>query len=113
MLEMIALAGLVIGGLAVMAVVGVAFLVFKIVFWAVLLPFRMLFKLLWLPIGLVAGGVSLAAGVAIVPIVLAIGAVVAVVGAIAAVVALVIPAIPFLLLGLAVWAVVRKRPVAA
>ncbi len=34
MLELIALAGLLIAGLAVACVVGVVFLVFKVVFWA-------------------------------------------------------------------------------
>ena len=65
MLELIALAGLLIAGLAVASVIGVVFLVFKVVFWAVFLPFRLLLKLLWLPIGLAMGAVSLAAGAAI------------------------------------------------
>ncbi|MBY0496587.1 MAG: hypothetical protein K2Y23_20470 [Cyanobacteria bacterium] len=112
MLELIALAGLFIGGLAVAAILGIVFLVLKLAFWAVLLPFRLLTKLIWVPIGLAAGGVGLAAGAAIIPIALVIGLVVAVLAAIAAVLALLIPAIPFLLLGLAVWAVLRRRPAA-
>ena len=110
MLELIALAGLFIGGLAVMAVVGVIFLLAKVVLFAVFLPFRLLFKLLWLPIGLIGGAFSLAAGAALLPILLMVGVAVAVLGAIAAVLALLVPAIPFILLGLMVWALVRRRP---
>ena len=113
MLELMALAGLFIGGLAVMAVVGVVFLVLKIVLFAVFLPFRLLFKLLWIPIGLVGGFFSLAAGAAIIPIMLTVGVAVAIIGAIAALLALLVPAIPFLLLGLMVWAFLRRRPAAA
>jgi len=39
--------------------------------------------------------------------------VVAVLGAIAALVALLVPAIPFVLFGLMIWAIVRKRPATA
>ena len=108
-----ALAGLFVAGLAVAAVLGVVFLVCKIVIWAVLLPFRLLFKLLWIPFGLATGAVGLAAGAVIVPLMLTIGLAVAVFGAIAALLALVIPAIPFLLLGLVVWALMRKSPATA
>ena len=89
MLELIALAGLLIAGLAVASVIGVVFLLFKIVFWAIFLPFRLLFKLIWLPVGLVVAAFA----------------------AMAALLALLVPAIPFILLGLMVWAVMRKRPV--
>jgi hypothetical protein len=113
MLELIALAGLLIAGLAVFSVVGVVFFVFKIALWAVFLPFRLLFKLLWIPVGLIGGLFSLAAGAAVLPILLVVGLVVAVVGAIAAFLALLVPMIPFILLGLMIWAFMRKRPVAA
>ena len=111
MLELIALAGLLMAGLAVASVIGVVFLLFKIVFWAIFLPFRLLFKLLWLPIGLVGGALSLVAGAALVPILLTVGIVVAVFAALAALLALLVPAIPFVLLGLMVWAILRKKPV--
>jgi hypothetical protein len=110
MLELIALAGLFIGGLAVLAVVGVVFLVLKIAFFLVFLPFRLLFKLLWIPVGLVGGAFSLVAGAAILPILLTVGVAVAVIGAVAALLALLVPAIPFILLGLMIWALMRKRP---
>jgi hypothetical protein len=113
MLELIALAGLLIAGVAVASVIGVVFLLLKIVFWAVFLPFRLLFKLLWLPLGLVGGALSLVAGAALVPILLTVGVVIAAFAAIAALLALLVPAIPFILLGLTVWAVVRKRPATA
>ena len=123
MLELIALAGLVIAGLAVFAVVGVVFLVIRIVFWAVFLPFRLLFglrfscyrsasPLLWVPIGLTWAprprlaprscrffwsSAPWSPSSAPSPPILA----------------LLVPAIPFVLLGLMIWAIVRKRPVSA
>jgi hypothetical protein len=48
-----------------------------------------------------------------VPILLVVGAVVAVLGLVAAILALIVPAIPFILLGLMIWAIVRRRPAAA
>jgi len=105
MLELVALAGLLIAGFAVFAVVGMVFLVLKIVLWAVFFPIRLLFRLLWIPLGLIGGLFSLVAGVTVLPLLLAIGLVVAVVAAIAALLALLVPAIPFVLLGLMVWAV--------
>ena len=113
MLELIAFAGLLIAGFAFMAVIGVVFLVLKIALWAVFLPFRLLFKLMWVPVGLALGTVGLAAGATILPILLIVGLAVAVLAAIAAVVALLVPAIPFVLLGLVVWAIMRRSPAVA
>lgn len=127
MLELLAFAGLLIAGVAFMAVMGVVFLLVRLSFWLVFLPFRLiflpikllflpfrlLFKLIWLPVGLIGGMFSLAAGVAIVPILLTIGGVIAAVAAIAALLALLVPAIPFVLLGLMIWAIMRRSPVAA
>jgi hypothetical protein len=110
MLELIALAGLFMAGFAVLAIFGVIFLVLRIAFWAIFLPFRLLFlpfrlvflpfrvlsKLIWLPI--------------LLPIFLLVGGIVAIVSIIAALVALVVPMIPFILLGLMIWAFVRRRP---
>jgi hypothetical protein len=61
MLTMIALAAMLAAGLAVALVVGLIFFVVKVVLWAVFLPFRILFKLLWIPFGLVTGAIGLAA----------------------------------------------------
>ena len=110
MLGLIALFGRFIAGFAVLAVVGVVFMVLRIAFWAIFLPFRLLFKLMWLPIGLIGGAFSLAAGAALIPILLVVGLIVAVVSAIAALIALVVPMIPFILLGLTIWAFMRRRP---
>lgn len=103
MIELIALMGLFIAGFAVLSVVGVVFFVFKLAMWTVFLPFRILFKMLWIPFSLIGGLFSLAAGAAILPIVL-------VVGLIAAVLALLVPMIPFLLFGLIVWSFMRRSP---
>ena len=56
--------------------------------------------------------IFLAAGAALLPILLLVGGVVAIVGLVAAVIALLIPAIPFVLLGLVVWAFMRRQPAA-
>ena len=113
MIELIALTGLLVAGIAVAAVFGLVFLVLKVVLWAVILPFRILFKLLMIPVWLTLGALGLAAGAAALPILLVVGAGVVVVGVLAALVALLIPAIPFVLLGLAIWAVMRRRPAVA
>lgn len=63
---------------------------------------------LLVPIGLVGGALSLAAGAALLPILLTVGLAVAVIGAVAALLALLVPAIPFVLLGLAIWAMMRR-----
>ena len=68
---------------------------------------------MWVPVGLAVGTVGLAAGATLLPILLVVGLAVAILGAIAALLALLVPAIPFVLLGLAIWAFMRKRPVAA
>jgi hypothetical protein len=112
MLELVALAGLLIAGFAVFAVFGMVFIVLKIALWAVFFPIRLLFKLLWIPFGLIGGLFSFAAGITLLPILLTVGFVVAVVAAIAALLALLVPAIPFVLLGLMIWAFMRQRPAA-
>jgi uncharacterized membrane protein YbaN (DUF454 family) len=68
---------------------------------------------MWLPVGLTIGAVGLAAGATLLPILLLVGLVVAVLGAVAALLALLVPAIPFILLGLMIWAIVRKSPAVA
>ena len=112
MFTMIAFAGILAAGLAMAFVLGLIFFVLKLVMWTVFLPFRILSKLLWIPFGLVTGAIGLAAGAALLPILLLVGGVVALVGLGAAVFALRIPAIPFVLLGLVVWAFMRRQPAA-
>jgi KUP system potassium uptake protein len=87
MIEMMAFTGILAAGLAVAFVFGLIFFVLKLVLWAVFLPFRLLLKLLWIPFGLVTGAVGLAAGAALLPILLVVGGVVALVGLLAAIIA--------------------------
>lgn len=108
-----ALTGLLVVGLALAALMGVVFLVVKIAFWTVLLPFRILFKVLMIPVWLTLGAVGVVAGTALLPILLVVAAGVVVIGAISALLALLVPAIPFVLLGLMVWALMRKGPAVA
>lgn len=100
-------------GLAFFSLISLVFFIIKIVLWTVLLPLRILFKVLMIPVALTVGAIGLAAGAAAIPILLLVVTAVVVVGAIAAVLALLVPAIPFILLGLMIWAIVRKRPTTA
>ena len=113
MFGLFALLGLMIAGFAVAAVIGTVFLVLKLVLWAVILPFRLLFKILMIPVWMTLGALGMLAGAAFIPIVLVVIAGVAVVGLVAALLALLLPAIPFVLFGLLIWAMMRRRPVAA
>lgn len=113
MIELIALTGLLVVGVALAALMGLVVFVVKIVFWAVLLPLRILFKLIMFPVWLAVGAVGLAAGTALLPLLLLAAVVVVVVGAVATLLALLVPAIPFVLLGLMIWAVMRKGPAVA
>jgi hypothetical protein len=113
MFGLFALIGLMIAGFAVAAVIGTIFLVLKVVLWAVFLPFRLLFKILMIPVWMTMGAVGMMAGVAFIPIVLIVLAGIAVIGMVAALLALLLPAIPFVLFGLMIWALMRRRPVAA
>src|SRR5262245_50778696 len=98
MFGLLALVGLMIAGFAVVAVLGTVFLVlriaFKVLFWALFFPFRLLFKLLMIPVWMTLGAVGMLAGVTVLPIVLLVVAGIAVVGVIAAALALLLPAIP-------------------
>lgn len=120
-MELTLLALLVIVGLAVAAVVGFVFFLIKMVFWVVFLPvrlvfwtlflpFRLLFKLLWLPVGLAFGGVGMTLGLAAMPILLIGGGIFLALAAVVMIVGLLIPAIPFVLFGLLIWALLRKNP---
>ncbi|MGE3275283.1 MAG: hypothetical protein AB7O67_09240 [Vicinamibacterales bacterium] len=113
MIELFVLGMLAVGGLAIAAVVGVTLFLVKLLVWTVLLPIRILFKLLWIPIGLALGAVGLAAGAVALPVVLLVLGGIAVVGLVIALLGLVLPLVPFLLLGLFIWTMVKKRPVAA
>jgi len=114
MIGFLAFAGLLAAaGLAFFSLVGLVFFIIKMALWTVLLPLRILFKVLMIPVALTFGAIGLAVGAAAIPILLVVVAAVVVFGAIAALLALLVPAIPFLLLGLMIWAIVRRRPATA
>jgi hypothetical protein len=119
-MELVVLAALVIG-VAAAAVIGLLFLLLKLafwviffplklVFWVVFLPIRLLFKLLSLPFGLAFGKLGMGLGLIALPLILLIVGGMLLVGLIIAIVGVLIPAIPFVLLGLLLWSVFRKRP---
>lgn len=110
MLELFVLATLAVVGLSVAVIIGFVFFLMKMVFWAVFFPFRLLFKLMWVPFGLAFGTIGMALGLAALPILLLVVGGVLVFGLIAAIIGLMIPAIPFVLLGLLLWAIFRRNP---
>lgn len=99
-------------GFAIASVVGFVFFLLKLAFWVVLFPFKLLFKLLWLPVGfaLSAGGFVL--GSIALPVVLVVGGGAAVIALIAVVASVLLPLLPVVLLGLALWAIFRPRTAA-
>ncbi len=113
MIELLVFSGLILGGLALAAVLGFVFLILKIVIWAVVLPFKLLFKLLMVPVWLTLGALGLAAGAVAVPALFVVVAAVVAVSLLGALLALLLPAIPFVLLGLMLWAMFRSRPAVA
>ena len=113
MVELFVLGGLALAGLTIAAVVGVIFFTFfllKIVLWLVFLPLRIVFNLLWLPVGFAIGTLGMTLGFVIVPLLLVIVPAFLIFALISAIVSALIPAIPFVLLGLLIWAMVRKTP---
>lgn len=114
MIGFLAFAGLLAAaGLALFSLIGLVFFIIRMALWTVLLPLRILFKVLMIPVALSFGAIGLMAGAAAIPILFIVVTAVVVVGAIAALLALLVPAIPFVLLGLMIWAIVRKRPATA
>jgi hypothetical protein len=110
MIEFLVFGALLAAGLGIAALLGFVFLLLKLVLWAVLLPFRLLLKLLMIPVWLTLGGVGLALGAIAMPVLLVGLAAVAVIGIVGTVLAILLPAIPFVLLGLLLWAVFRRSP---
>ena len=88
---MFALLALVLMALAVAAVVSVAAFVFRMAFWLVFLPFRLLFGLLIVPFWIARVGGLLAAAALI-----------------ATIVAVISPLLPLLIVGFLIWVVVRS-----
>jgi len=119
------LALLAVVGLSLGAVFSLVFFVLRMAFWMVFLPIRLLMfpvrmllfplrllmKLAWLPFGLAFGAVGMTLGVVALPVVFLVLGGVLVFGLIAAMISAIIPLIPFVLLGLLIWAVFfRDRP---
>jgi hypothetical protein len=113
MVELFVLALIAVGALAVAMIVGMVIMAIKVVLWIVLLPFRILGWLLWIPISLTLGALGLVAGVVLAPIVVALVAGFIVISLIGAVLSLMLPLVPFVLLGLLLWAIFRHRPAVA
>lgn len=108
MIELLTLGALAVAGVFVVSILALVFAVLKFVFWIVLLPIRLAFKLLFLPLLLLKwAGLALLSLVAapILVVVLLVGGAVVVLGMLA-------PLLPVVFLVLAVWALVRlgRRP---
>jgi hypothetical protein len=113
MVELLVFGGLAAAGLAVAVVLGFVFFLLKIALWVVLLPVRLLLKAIMIPVWLTLGAIGLTLGVVAVPVVLAAIALMAVIGLVGAVLAFALPLIPFVLLGLLLWAIFRRSPAMA
>jgi hypothetical protein len=113
--DVLALASLIFLALIVAAVVAVGALILRVAFWAILLPFKIVFGLLFLPFWIGKTLLRLAFGVVLVPVLLVGGILVAFVAAIAAIVAIITPLLPFAIVAFLIWMVFRSfgRPVAA
>ena len=85
----------------------------KVLFFAITLPFRIVFAVLFFPFWIAKTVLKTAVGVVMVPLLLLVGVVLAVLAALAAIAAIVAPLLPLLIVGLLVWAVFRSfRPAA-
>jgi hypothetical protein len=111
----LALASIIFLALIVAAVVSVGALILRIAFWAILLPFRILFGLLFVPFWIAKTVLKLAVGAILLPVFLIGGILFAVVAAIAAIVAIITPLLPFALVAFLLWIVFRSfaRPITA
>jgi hypothetical protein len=66
-----------------------------------------------IPLWFTIGAVGLALGAAALPVILLALTAVAVIGVVTTILALLLPAVPFVLLGLMLWAIFRKTPAVA
>src|SRR5688500_2456250 len=123
MVEFFVLATLAVVGLAVAAVLGFVFFLIKLVFWLVFLPVKLVFwglffplkfllKLILLPIGLTFGALG-AGGTIGLPIVVVFFGGFLLFALATAIIGLLIPIVPFVLLGLLLWTIFGRGPVAA
>jgi hypothetical protein len=111
----LALTSLIFLALIVAAVVSVGVLIVRIALWAILLPFKIVFGLLFLPFWIAKTLLRFAFGALLVPVFLVGGILLALVAAIAAIVAIITPILPFAIVAFLIWMVFRSfgRPVAA
>ena len=100
-----------LGGMLALTL-GAVFFFIRFVFSIVFLPFKLVFGLLLFPIWIARAFVKLLSAVLILPVLLVGGLIVGLGFALAALVTAVIPLVPFVLLGLIVWGLVRafSRP---
>jgi hypothetical protein len=109
-----ALLALVLMALAVAAVVSAAAFVFRMAFWLLFLPLRLLFGLLIVPFWIARMLLKVVFGALLLPVFLVVGGLVAVAALIATVIAIVSPLLPLLIVGFLLWVVIRsfsRRPV--
>jgi len=100
--------GAIAAGAAVIGLVGVFWLLLKLIF----LPIRLVLGVVKLVFGLAAAAIGMVAMLVLAPV-LAIGVGgVLVVGVIVAALAVLLPAVPFVLLGLVVWSFLKRPPAA-
>ena len=88
----------------------------RAVFFLVLLPFRLLFGLVLFPLWLVKTALKIVGAVIVLPIVAVAGGIALIAVVAAAVLALMVPLLPILLVGVALYFIIRaltRRPVAA
>lgn len=106
MIELMLIGGILVMGALFLAVLGAILFVVKMLFWVVLLPFRLALHLVLLPIKL---AVVALAGVVVLPV-LALGLGAVFVVALAGVfLAVLLPLAPFLFVATIVWLLVRRR----
>ena len=100
-----------LGGMLALTL-GAVFFFIRFVFSIVFLPFKLVFGLLLFPIWVARAVLKLLSAVLILPVLLVGGLIVGLGFALAALVTAVIPLVPFVLLGLIVWGLVRafSRP---
>jgi len=100
-----------LGGMLALTL-GAVFFFIRFVFSIVFLPFKLVFGLLLFPIWIARAVLKLLSAVLILPVLLVGGLIVGLGFALAALVTAVIPLVPFVLLGLIVWGLVRafSRP---
>ena len=95
-------------GLMTAAVVMLGVLLVKVLFFAITLPFRIAFAVLFFPFWIAKTVLKLAVGVVMVPLLLLVGWCWPSLAALAAIAAIVAPLLPLLIVGLLVWAVFRS-----